>query len=74
MFQSAAVVIISKVDLAKACEFNRELALSNVRHLAPKARIFETSAKTGQGMEAWCEYLLEQHRQRPSVDTLASSD
>src|SRR5262249_34567091 len=41
MFQAADVVILSKMDLAAACEFNRESALANVRRLAPKARIFE---------------------------------
>ena len=64
MFQAADVVIISKVDLAEACEFKRDSALANVRHLAPKAKIFETSAKTGQGMPAWLDYLVQEHDQR----------
>jgi hydrogenase nickel incorporation protein HypB len=58
MFQIADVVVISKVDLAHACEFNREQALANIKRVAPKARVFETSAKTGQGMEAWRDYLV----------------
>ena len=62
MFQAADVVIISKVDLAQACEFNRDQALASVRRIAPKAMVFEASAKTGQGMELWRDYLLEQHR------------
>lgn len=62
MFQAADVVIISKVDLSQACEFNRDQALASVRRFAPNAMVFETSAKTGQGMELWRDYLLEQHR------------
>ncbi|HLH56382.1 MAG TPA: hydrogenase nickel incorporation protein HypB [Verrucomicrobiae bacterium] len=61
MFQAADVVIISKIDLAEACEFNPEQALANIRRVAPKARVFETSAKTGEGMDAWREYLVEYH-------------
>jgi hydrogenase nickel incorporation protein HypB len=59
MFQAADVVVISKTDLIPACGCDRELALANVRRVAPTARIFETSARTGQGLEAWCDYLVQ---------------
>ncbi len=62
MFQSAQVVVLSKMDIAEACGFNREAALANIRRVAPQARLFETSAKTGQGMEAWCEFLAQRHQ------------
>jgi hydrogenase nickel incorporation protein HypB len=62
IFQSAGVAVISKMDLATACDYDRKAALANLRHLAPKARVFETSAKTGQGMEAWCNFLVQQHK------------
>src|ERR1035438_4741150 len=71
MFQSADVVLISKVDLDRVCDFNRETALANIRRAAPKARVFETSAKTGQGMDAWREFLLQKHQERQSLDPLA---
>lgn len=57
MFATADVVIISKADLADAVEFPREEALKNIRMMAPKAKIFEVSARTGQGMKAWYDYL-----------------
>jgi hydrogenase nickel incorporation protein HypB len=62
LFQSAHVVVISKTDLAAACEYDRDLALANLRRVVPQARVFETSAKTGQGLEAWSEFLTGQHR------------
>ena len=68
MFQSADVVVISKSDLAQACDFQRDQALDNLRRVAPKAKIFETSAKTGEGMAAWREYLLRQHLSRRPPD------
>jgi hydrogenase nickel incorporation protein HypB len=71
MFQSADVVIISKVDLAEACAYDRETALANIRRAAPKARIFETSAKTGQGMDTWREFLLQQRQERKALDPLS---
>ena len=72
MFQSAAVAVISKLDLATACDYNRDTALANLRRLTPKARVFETSAKTGQGFEAWCEFLMQQHQAVKSRDPLSS--
>ncbi|PSB02742.1 hydrogenase nickel incorporation protein HypB [Merismopedia glauca] len=56
-FQSADVVILSKIDLAEAVEFDRETAIANIRRMAPQAKLFEVSARKGLGMEAWLNYL-----------------
>lgn len=57
LFRFADVVVITKIDLSAACEFDRESTLNSIRVVNPKAKIFEVSAKTGQGMDLWCEYL-----------------
>jgi hydrogenase nickel incorporation protein HypB len=72
MFQSAGVVVVSKLDLAAACDFNRDTVTTNLRRLAPKAQLFEVSAKTGQGMDAWCEFLVQQHQAVKSRDPLGA--
>jgi hydrogenase nickel incorporation protein HypB len=59
LFNSADAAVITKIDLAAACEFNRDLALRNIREIRPGIRVFETSAKTGAGMEEWLSYLAE---------------
>jgi len=61
MFHQADAVVVSKLDLDRACDFNREAATANIRHIAPHARLFELSAKTGAGLDAWCDYLVQQH-------------
>jgi hydrogenase nickel incorporation protein HypB len=71
MFQAADVVIISKVDLAEACDFDRQALLANLHRLAPKARIFETSAKTGHGIKEWCEFLMAEQKSAAARDPLA---
>jgi hydrogenase nickel incorporation protein HypB len=60
LFNSADAAVITKIDLAAACEFDRETALKNIREIRPGIRVLETSAKTGAGMAAWLEYLKEQ--------------
>ena len=58
MFHSADIVIITKMDLAAAAGFDRELAWKNLRQASPRAKIFELSARTGEGVPAWCDHLL----------------
>ena len=60
MFNSADAAVITKMDIAEPCGFDRELALKNINEIRPGMRIFETSAKTGTGMEAWLDYLAEE--------------
>jgi hydrogenase nickel incorporation protein HypB len=59
LFNSADAAVITKVDLAGPCEFDREAAFKNIRAIRPGIRVFETSAKTGAGMVEWLEYLKE---------------
>ena len=58
MFHSADIVLITKTDLAAAAAFDRELAWKNLRQASPRAKIFELSARTGEGVPAWCDHLL----------------
>ena len=57
LFNSADAAVITKIDLAEPCGFDRELALKNINEIRPGIRIFETSAKTGSGMDEWLAYL-----------------
>ncbi|NKB18653.1 MAG: hydrogenase nickel incorporation protein HypB [Pseudanabaena sp. CRU_2_10] len=57
MFKIADVVIINKMDIAEAVDFDRDTALRNIQQIAPQAQILEVSARTGAGMEAWYSFL-----------------
>ena len=63
MFKTAHVVIVNKMDIAEAVGFEREIALSNIQRMVPEAIIFEVSARTGLGMEAWYQYLEDRSRE-----------
>jgi hydrogenase nickel incorporation protein HypB len=60
LFNSADAAVITKMDIAEAVGFDREAALRNIRAVRPNIRIFETSAKTGAGIDAWLAYLDEE--------------
>ena len=59
MFKTADVAVVSKTDIAEAVEFDRKAALENIGRIAPQARIFETSSRSGAGMAEWCAFLRE---------------
>jgi hydrogenase nickel incorporation protein HypB len=60
LFNSADAAVITKIDIAEPCGFNRDLALKNINEIRPGIRIFETSAKTGAGMKEWLSYLEQE--------------
>ena len=57
IFKTADIVVVSKTDLAGPAGFDRAAALENIHGVAPQAIVLETSARTGEGLEAWCDYL-----------------
>lgn len=60
LFNTSDVAVITKCDLAEPCEFDRAAALANIESVRPGMPIFETSAKTGQGMSSWIDFLQMQ--------------
>jgi len=64
MFNSADAAVLTKMDIAEPCGFDRAAALHNINEIRPGIRIFETSAKTGVGMADWLAYLAEQRARK----------
>jgi hydrogenase nickel incorporation protein HypB len=57
IFNSADVAVVTKVDLAEAVEFSWETVLSNIQAVRPGMPVFRLSAKTGEGMEEYFNFL-----------------
>ncbi|MCP1110498.1 hydrogenase nickel incorporation protein HypB [Lachnospiraceae bacterium PF1-21] len=60
MFQISDALLINKIDTLEVFDFDLELCIKRVKALNPEIAIFPVSAKTGEGMEAWENWLLEQ--------------
>ncbi|NLK28722.1 MAG: hydrogenase nickel incorporation protein HypB [Clostridiales bacterium] len=60
MFQVSDALIINKIDTMEVFDFNLELCIERVKKLNPNIAIFPISAKTGEGMEAWTEWLYRE--------------
>lgn len=63
MFEVSDLVIVSKMDVAQHFDFSLEELEKNVRLRNPNATILPVSAKTGEGMDAWYEWLRREVRQ-----------
>ena len=57
MFQSSDALVISKIDALPYFDFDMDACVRRAKALHPAIRIFPVSAKTGEGMEAWEEWL-----------------
>ncbi len=57
IFNTADVAVITKMDLAEACEFDLKAAQSSIEAVRPNMKIFEVSAKTGAEMAEWLNFL-----------------
>jgi hydrogenase nickel incorporation protein HypB len=58
LFSSADVAVITKVDMAAAAGFDRATTLANLAAVRPGIAVFETSARTGQGLAEWVDFLV----------------
>jgi hydrogenase nickel incorporation protein HypB len=60
MFRNASVLIVNKTDLLPYVDSNVEQLKQNAFSINPALRVFETSCRTGDGIAAWCDWLLQQ--------------
>ena len=57
MFRSADLVLVNKVDLLEYLDFDLEQFLGYLDAVNPGVPRILTSARTGRGVEEWCEWL-----------------
>lgn len=57
MFTAARIAILNKVDLAPHCDVDLALYEENLKRVNPEIEIIALSARTGEGMEAWLDWL-----------------
>ncbi len=60
IFIDADAVIINKMDLFPHVDFDIAAFRRSIAGLNPKAKVFEISCKTGEGIERWYTWVLEQ--------------
>jgi hydrogenase nickel incorporation protein HypB len=75
MFQEADCLLITKLDLAPYLEIDIETIAANVRQMNPDVTLIPVSAKTGEGLDQWLDWVRSQVSQRKvqqNIQNLAS--
>ena len=67
MFRSADLVAINKIDLLPHLDFDLDLFRANLRAINPAVATIDVSARTGDGVEAWCSWLHDQVETRQTT-------
>jgi hydrogenase nickel incorporation protein HypB len=67
MFREADCVLITKIDLLPHLPVKVERFEQHIAQVNPRAQVFQVSASSGEGLEAWHRWLLEQRATIPQV-------
>jgi hydrogenase nickel incorporation protein HypB len=59
MFRVCDAVLLNKIDLLPYLEYDTKMAVKNILQIHPDIPVFEISAKTEEGFEAWLDWLTQ---------------
>lgn len=62
MFSICSVLLINKIDVLPYFDFDLEACKERVRKLNPNIRIIPISARTGEGIQEWADWLKNEVR------------
>jgi hydrogenase nickel incorporation protein HypB len=57
MFREARAMLINKIDLLPYTDFKVDTAIADARALNPQLEVLKLSARTGEGLEAWYQWI-----------------
>ena len=57
MFAISQIMVLNKIDLIPYVDYSIEKVRRKALAINPNLRIFEVSCRTGEGLDAWCNWL-----------------
>lgn len=57
VFRKSGAVIANKIDLLPYTDFDMPVFQQDIRAISPGAKIFTMSAREGEGIKEWCDWL-----------------
>jgi hydrogenase nickel incorporation protein HypB len=58
-FRRAKALVLTKTDLVPHLRFSTEASIDNALSINPEIEVFSTSSFSGEGLDAWTEWLAE---------------
>jgi hydrogenase nickel incorporation protein HypB len=72
MFRVCDALLLNKIDLLPYLDYDKEQALNSIDQIHPDMPVFEISAKSGQGFDAWIQWL--RNAVKTKQDAIRSQD
>ena len=66
MFAAARLMVLNKIDLLPYLDFDVPRCIEYARRVNPAIEVLLVSARSGQGMEAWIDWILEAAQPAPA--------
>lgn len=60
MFRAAEIMVLNKVDLLPHVDFDVPTAIANARAVNPEIVVFQVSARNGEGLSDWYDWLRQE--------------
>jgi len=64
MFRTCDAAILNKIDLLPYLDYDKQQAVAYIHQVNPGMPVFEVSARTGEGMQAWIGWLKEKMKDK----------
>ncbi|MEW8298025.1 MAG: hydrogenase nickel incorporation protein HypB [Candidatus Thiodiazotropha sp.] len=58
MFHAADLMLLNKIDLLPHLDFDVERCIDYAQRINPRIKVLQVSATTGEGMEAWYQWIV----------------
>ena len=58
MFAISQIMVVNKIDLLPYVDYDLQKVRKQALAINPDLRIFELSCRTGEGLDAWCDWLV----------------
>jgi hydrogenase nickel incorporation protein HypB len=68
MFRAVDVIVVNKIDLLPHLDFELDRFLGHLHEVNPTTTVIQVSARTGQGVDEWCRWLLDTANVVPADD------
>lgn len=68
MFRASDIMILNKIDLLPYVQFDMDKCVRYARQVNPNIQIFQLSATSGEGMDAWYYWLQQQMQSKENTE------
>jgi hydrogenase nickel incorporation protein HypB len=62
MFRASQIMLLNKIDLLPYVSFDVERCIAYARQVNPDIQVFPLSATSGEGLDHWYGWLLDQSK------------